>query len=103
MVEIRTERKSGVGKTLVGLGEAMAWGVLIALSLLSLNGAVVVVGLMLLIVPGLLLVLFPNLLMVLVLLQPARLLWRWTRIAAVAAAALPLSPFPSPPFFLAVL
>ena len=92
MVEIRTERKSGVGKTLVGLGEPMAWGVLITLSLLSLNGVVVVVGLMLLIVPGLLLVLFPNLLMVLVLLQPARLLWRWTRIAAVAAAALALSP-----------
>lgn len=87
-----TDRKSGVGKTLLRLGEAMAWVLLIVLSLLSLYGPVVVVGLMLLIVPGLLLLLFPNLLILLVLLQPTRLLSRWSRIAALGAAALALSP-----------
>jgi hypothetical protein len=69
----------------------MAWAGLIVLSLISLHGVAVLLGLIMLIVPGLLLLLFPNLLMVLVLIQPARWVWRRSRLLALPVAAMSLS------------
>ena len=91
MSEARTDGSRLARRVVFGLGEAMAWAALIVLSLISLNGVALVLGLMMLILPGLLLLLFPNLLMVLVLIQPARWVWGWSRILALPTAALGLS------------
>lgn len=77
-------------RAVFGCGEPMAWVALVILSLISLNGVALVLSLMV-IVPGLLLLLAPNVLMVLVLIQPARLVWRWSRLLAVLLVALGLS------------
>jgi len=91
MSEVRTSRMSVAGRRVLPLGEGMAWVGLIGLSLLGLNGVAVLLGLMMLVLPGLLLLLFPNLLMALVLIQPARLVWRRSRLLAIPVAASGLS------------
>jgi len=91
MSETRTDASRLARWGLFPLGEAMAWGGLVVLSLISLNGVALVLGLMMLIVPGLLLLLFPNILIVALLIQPARWVWRWSRLLAVLVGAMALS------------
>jgi hypothetical protein len=91
MSESRAEGSHVARRAVFGRSEAVAWAGLIVLSLISLHGVAVLLGLIMLIVPGLLLLLFPNLLMVLVLIQPARWVWRRSRILASPVAAMSLS------------
>lgn len=90
MSETRADGSRVTRRAVFGRGEPMAWVALVILSLISLNGVALVLSLMV-IVPGLLLLLAPNVLMVLVLIQPARWVWRWSRLLAVLLAALGLS------------